>query len=93
MAGNYYYFRFPCISSYPNHVGTEVIQMTCLMYYLSAASVLYLIYAKGKGFYTKTFNLNRAEINHDWWQIAVFYHIYPRSFKDSNDDGNGDLQV
>ena len=27
-----------------------------------------------------------------WWKEAVFYEIYPRSFKDSNDDGIGDLQ-
>jgi len=28
---------------------------------------------------------------HPWWQHAVFYEIYPRSFADSNDDGVGDL--
>jgi len=28
---------------------------------------------------------------HPWWQHAVFYEIYPRSFADSNSDGIGDL--
>jgi alpha-glucosidase len=28
---------------------------------------------------------------HQWWQDAVFYEIYPRSFADSNNDGIGDL--
>jgi alpha-glucosidase len=28
---------------------------------------------------------------HEWWQHAVFYEIYPRSFADSNHDGVGDL--
>jgi alpha-glucosidase len=26
-----------------------------------------------------------------WWQRAVFYELYPRSFADSNNDGIGDL--
>lgn len=27
----------------------------------------------------------------EWWRGAVFYQIYPRSFRDSNNDGIGDL--
>src|SRR6266567_3508909 len=30
--------------------------------------------------------------SHQWWQHAVFYEIYPRSFADSNNDGIGDLK-
>jgi hypothetical protein len=26
---------------------------------------------------------------HQWWQHAVFYELYPRSFADSSDDGVG----
>ena len=29
--------------------------------------------------------------NRAWWQSAVIYEIYPRSFQDSNGDGIGDL--
>lgn len=28
----------------------------------------------------------------DWWEHGHFYQIYPRSYKDSNGDGVGDLQ-
>ena len=29
--------------------------------------------------------------SNDWWRDAVVYQIYPRSFADSNGDGDGDL--
>ena len=28
----------------------------------------------------------------DWWKGKVAYQIYPKSFKDSNGDGVGDLE-
>lgn len=36
-------------------------------------------------------NLRELSVS-DWWEKAGFYQIYPRSYKDSNGDGIGDLK-
>ncbi|XP_051160970.1 maltase 2-like [Leptopilina boulardi] len=41
--------------------------------------------------YIAVFTIDVQSINNDWWKDAVIYQIYPRSFKDSNGDGIGDL--
>ncbi len=38
------------------------------------------------------FHLRRQDMEKDWWKGKVAYQIYPKSFKDSNGDGVGDLK-
>jgi len=40
---------------------------------------------------SKIFDTNYA-VQRQWWKEAIVYQLYPRSFKDSNADGIGDLR-
>lgn len=35
---------------------------------------------------------NKYECEDKWWKKAVIYEVYVRSFRDSNNDGIGDLK-
>jgi alpha-glucosidase len=55
----------------------------------SAVLIIIVLVVAGPVLWAQT---KAADAQHPWYQHAVFYEIYPRSFMDSNGDGIGDLK-
>jgi alpha-glucosidase len=69
---------------------TEVVRMKKVILWMSALLICSCMLGLGASAQAPARAVDRE--GHQWWQHAVFYEIYPRSFADSNNDGVGDLK-
>ncbi|MGF6833103.1 alpha-glucosidase [Paenarthrobacter sp. TE4293] len=75
-------------------LGLETFTIFRVLFYdvfMSVDSLLSVAAHEPTAAFTHLTPVHDASTAHGWWRSAVIYQIYPRSFRDLNGDGVGDL--
>uniref|UniRef100_A0A336M5S6 alpha-glucosidase n=1 Tax=Culicoides sonorensis TaxID=179676 RepID=A0A336M5S6_CULSO len=70
----------------------KILRIFCVQFFVFLLFLFQSVSSNEKIEFIKIEHVQNRVNTKDWWQTASFYQIYPRSFKDSNGDGIGDLR-